>query len=161
MDHERAENIRVLVSEFLEKMGIPSEVSLETSSLPMQGEFVCHIRVSEGSNVLIGQHGANLEALQALIRNVVRRQYDGWAGFSLDVNEYFRKKSDALLNEAKEAELRAVQIGASITLRPMSAFERKCVHMAVADSKSVETESIGMGNTRRVVIKPKIVSTQQ
>lgn len=151
----------MLVSELLEKMGIVGEVSLEATSLPTQGEFVCHIRVSDGSNVLIGQHGANLEALQAVMRSVSRRQNDGWADFSLDINEYFRKKSDTLFREAREAEVRALELGAPITLRPMSAFERKCVHMAVANSDRVETESTGIGSARRVVIKPKTRSIEQ
>ncbi len=155
IDRERAEAVRTLVSTFLEKMTLSAEVVIEKPISLLQGEFVCHIIIPEGSNLLIGQRGVNLDALQLLARLVIRRQYDGWADFSLDVNEYWRKKSMALIDEAQAVAERVVREGASVTLRSMTAFERKCVHMALADSSQVKTESVGIGSERKISVKLK------
>lgn len=155
MNQDRAEKIVTLVRELLEKMTISAEVHIEESALPLQGEFVCHIRISEGSNLLIGQRGLNLEALQTIARLSARRIFDGWADFSLDVNDYWKKKSDALFEEAREAERKASADKSAVFLRPMTAFERKCVHTLLADSAVVTTESAGSGEGRKVIVKPK------
>ena len=155
MDTERSEAVRALIRELLDKMTVPADVTLEEPTLPIQGEFVCQIRVAEGSNLLIGQRGLNLEALQSLARLSVRRKFDGWANFSVDVNDYWKEKAKALVTEAKEAETTVARDKAALFLRPMTPFERKCVHLTLADSETVVTESSGAGENRKVVVKPK------
>lgn len=152
---ERKESVRTLVSELIEKLSLPGDVSIEEPSLPLQGSFVCQIRVSEGSNLLIGQRGLNLEALQTIVRLSARRKFEGWADFSVDVNSYWKDKSHALFTEAKDAETKAHQDKSAVFLRPMTAFERKCIHMALANSETVRTESTGIGENRKIIVKPK------
>ncbi len=155
MENERAENIRSLVRELLEKMTTPGTVEIEKPMFPLQGEFVCQISVTEGSNLLIGQHGLNLEALQGIARASSRKRFDGWSDFSIDVNSYWKQKIEAIFAEAKEAEARASREKSAVLLRPMTAFERKCVHTALADSSEVSTESSGSGEHRKVIVRPK------
>lgn len=152
---ERKESIRALVSEFIEKLSLPGEVTIEEPALLLQGAFVCQIHVNEGSNLLIGQRGLNLEALQTLIRLSARRKFEGWADFSIDVNSYWKDKSRALFAEARDAETKAHQEKSAVFLRPMTPFERKCVHMALATSETVQTESTGIGENRKIIVKPK------
>ncbi len=155
MDHDKAEVVAGIVRALLEKMTIPAEVTVESPVLPIQGDFVCHIHVTEGSNLLIGQRGLNLEALQALARLIARRACDGWANFSIDVNHYWTEKARALSAEAKDAETKAARDKGAVFLRPMTPFERKCVHLALAESETVVTESSGMGENRKIIVKPK------
>ena len=155
MDNQRAETVRTLVSDILTKMTLPAEVAIQEPAFPLQGEFVCHISTSEGSNLLIGQRGLNLEALQTIARASARRKLEGWADFSIDVNSYWKEKAEALFAEAKEAELKSTTEKTPVLFRPMTPFERKCVHMALADSPTVTTESSGTGEHRKVVVKPK------
>lgn len=152
---KRAETVRTLIVEMLEKMTLPAEVTIETPTFPLQGEFVCQIRIAEGSNLLIGQRGLNLEALQTLARASVRRKFDGWANFSIDVNSYWKEKAEALFAEAKDAATKAATEKIAVPFRPMTPFERKCVHMTLADSETVTTESFGTGENRKVIVKPK------
>lgn len=154
-DQERKEAVRMLIGEFLDKMTLPAEVTVEAPVLPIQGEFVCQIRIAEGSNLLIGQRGLNLEALQTLARLAVRRKYEGWSNFSIDVNAYWMEKARALTAEAKEAETKATRDKEAVILRPMTPFERKCIHLVLADSETVVTESTGIGESRKVIVKPK------
>lgn len=155
MDTQRAETVQSLVSEILVKMTLPASIAIETPTFPLQGEFVCQISTAEGSNLLIGQRGLNLEALQTIVRASARKKLDGWANFSLDVNSYWKEKAEALFTEAKEIESRVATEKTPASLRPMTPFERKCVHMALADSLTVTTESSGTGEHRKVIIKPK------
>lgn len=154
-EKERRKLAKALVSELLEKMTVPAEVFTENPSNALQGDFVCHIRVSEGSNLLIGQRGLNMEALQIIVRIFARQKFDGWSNFSIDVNSYWQKKSEALFSEAKEAETKAHRDKSAVFLRPMTSFERKCIHTALADSELVATESTGFGENRKVIVKPK------
>lgn len=155
MDTAKAEAVADIVRTFLDKMTLPSEVSVREPILPIQGEFVCDIRIAEGSNLLIGQRGLNLEALQTLVRLAARRLFEGWADFSIDANGYWIQKTQALFAEAKDAETKAREDSTAVFLRPMTAFERKCIHLALADSETVVTESSGMGEHRKVIVKPK------
>lgn len=155
MDTKRTEAVANVVRELLERMTVPAEVTVQEPILPLQGEFVCHIRIAEGSNLLIGQRGLNLEALQTLARLIVRKSEDGWANFSVDVNNYQTEKTKAIFAEAKEAETKVARDKAAIFLRPMTAFERKCIHLTLADSELVTTESAGTGENRKVIVKPK------
>ena len=155
MDTQRANAVSALVSEILERMTLPSKVAVETPIFPLQGEFVWQISTAEGSNLLIGQRGLNLEALQTIVRAAARRKLDGWADFSIDVNSYWKEKAEALFSEAKEAETKAGIEKTAVFFRPMTPFERKCIHMALADSSTVTTESAGTGEHRKVVVKPK------
>ncbi len=152
---EKSEAVRALIDELLRKMTLSAEVTIEKSTLPLQGDFVCQINIAEGSNLLIGQRGLNLEALQTIARLFARRKFDGWANFSVDVNAYWKEKAEALFSEAKEAEARATRDKAAVFFRPMTPFERKCVHMTLADSETVTTESSGTGENRKVIVKPK------
>lgn len=155
MDTKRANAVSALVSEMLEKMTLPSNVTVETPTFPLQGEFVCQISTTEGSNLLIGQRGLNLEALQTIIRAAARRKFEGWADFSIDVNSYWKEKAEALFAEARDAATKAATEKTAVFFRPMTPFERKCVHMALADSSTVTTESSGTGEHRKVVVRPK------
>lgn len=155
IDTAKAEAVSDIVRTFLDKMTLPSEVSVHEPILPIQGEFVCDIRIAEGSNLLIGQRGLNLEALQTLVRLVARRRFDGWANFSIDANGYWMQKTQAIFAEAKDSEKKAREDKSAVFLRPMTAFERKCIHLALANSETVTTESSGTGEHRKVIVKPK------
>jgi spoIIIJ-associated protein len=152
---ERAETVRALVGEILEKMTLPADIVIEEPTFSLQGEFVCQIRIAEGSNLLIGQRGLNLEALQTIARASIRRKLDGWTDFSVDVNSYWKEKAEALFSEATAAETKVAAEKTAISFRPMTPFERKCIHMALAESTTVTTESSGTGEHRKVVVKPK------
>ena len=61
----------------------------------------------------------------------------------------------AIFAEAKDSEKKAREDKSAVFLRPMTAFERKCIHLALANSETVTTESSGTGEHRKVIVKPK------
>lgn len=154
-----AQNIKMLeklIKESLEKMTF-SDFSLgvreEAESDLEEKEIVFNIGIEE-SDLLIGQHGANLRALQHILRAMARKKTEDILRFSVDVNNYRREKVGSLQELARSMAKQAIDEKRSVVMRPMSAYERRIIHLALSENDQVKTESIGEGEDRKVVIKP-------
>jgi spoIIIJ-associated protein len=151
---EKKEIIRERVRELIEKMGILAEVSISESQT---GEEDANLTVdikTKDSNYLIGQYGINLQALQHMARVIVRKQIQEKTNFILDVNAYRREKNESIAALAKNMADQSVLEKRAVVMRPMSAYERRLIHVELAKDERIKTESIGVGEDRRVVIKP-------
>jgi spoIIIJ-associated protein len=105
--------------------------------------------------ILIGRRGQTLSCLQYIVRLIVGHQKKSWLPVIIDVEGYKQRRYQALQVFARQM---AEQVNAkkmSFTLEPMSAYERRIIHLALAEHQDVVTESIGQGESRRVVILPK------
>ena len=71
----------------------------------------------------------------------------------VDINGYQKKQFDALRATAHMMAERARYFKSSISIDPMSAFERRIVHMFLQDQNDLQTESEGVGSDRHVVIR--------
>jgi spoIIIJ-associated protein len=74
----------------------------------------------------------------------------------VDVDGYREKRAVQLTAMAESFALQAVSSGQPVFLPPMSASERRVVHLALQDRPDVYSESEGEGSDRRLVIKPKV-----
>jgi len=102
---------------------------------------------------LVGPRGEVLEALQDLTRLAVTRETGDRSRLMLDIAGYRADKRTRLSALAREAVEQARSTNAEVALAPMSAFERKIVHDAVADA-GLTSESEGVEPKRRVVVLP-------
>jgi spoIIIJ-associated protein len=102
---------------------------------------------------LVGRDGEVLEALQELTRLAVYRETGERSRLMLDVDGYRAARRLELVRIAEEAIEKVKGDGVAVPLDPMSPFERKVVHDAVADAGLV-SESEGEENRRHVVILP-------
>lgn len=109
---------------------------------------------SDATGRLIGHHGETLRSLQHLLNMMMREAAPG-VRFVVDVGGYRKARAEQLADMARSAAAKAVETGEEVVLRPMNAAERRLVHMALADSKDVETESRGEDPHRRIVIKKR------
>ena len=106
--------------------------------------------------ILIGKHGATLDALQYLTNLVVNKIPEtGFARIILDVEDYRARREETLIRLAGHLADKACRIGEEIHLEPMSRHERKIIHMALQDNRRVTTYSAGDNQRRYVVIVPK------
>lgn len=103
---------------------------------------------------IIGRNGRTLAALEYLTNAVVNREEGGRVRVNVDVGGYKRRRDERLRKEAQQAAARVRRGGTPVELEPMSAAERRIVHMALADEPGIRTESRGEGPERRVVVKP-------
>jgi spoIIIJ-associated protein len=115
-----------------------------------------HADVSGGdAGRLIGKSGRTLASLEYLSAAVVNK-FDGEAPVrvNIDVGGYKRRRDERLRQMARRAAERVRRGGVPVELEPMSAAERRVVHMVLADDPAVESESSGEGRDRRVVVYP-------
>lgn len=106
---------------------------------------------SEGLESLVGRDGEVLEALQELARLTVLSATENRSRLVLDINGYRKERAGDLQQIAEDAVAKVKETGASVALAPMSAYERKIVHDAVADLGFV-SESEGEGAGRHIVV---------
>ena len=103
---------------------------------------------------LIGKNGRTLSALEQICNAVINRREDSNVRVNVDVGGYKRRRDDRLRTQARNVADQVRKRGEPIELEPMSAAERRVVHMAVADDPDITSESAGEGRDRRVVLAP-------
>lgn len=102
---------------------------------------------------LIGQRGETMRALQYMISNALRNQNFAHTRVNVDIADYKKHRAERLLSRAEEWFKEVRDSGEPKELAPMSAAERRVIHKAATDYE-LETESVGEGRDRHIVIKP-------
>ncbi len=156
---DAAEVAREVVEQLLQLLGVVG--TIEPQALPIVAEekeaapaVALNIR-GDDLGILIGRRGQTLAALQYVVRLIVGRQVKTWVPIVIDVEGYKQRRYQALESFANQMAERVKTKGAPFTLEPMPAYERRIVHLALANHPDVITESIGQGESRKVVIRPK------
>ena len=137
------------VAMILELMDFPA--TLETAP---RAEGGVAIRIeSEHGGLLIGKHGQTLDSLEYLVNRLVGRDDDG-GHVVIDTENYRERRRASLEQMARSLAERAKKRGRPETLVPMSARDRRIVHLTLQADSAVTTKSLGEGHLRRVVISP-------
>ncbi|WP_051098530.1 R3H domain-containing nucleic acid-binding protein [Sporichthya polymorpha] len=102
---------------------------------------------------LVGKDGQVLEALQELTRLAVLRATGERSRLMLDVGGYRAARREELTALGRKSAEEVQASGKSVKLAPMTPFERKIVHDAIADA-GLRSESEGEEPNRRVVVHP-------
>jgi spoIIIJ-associated protein len=122
--------------------------------MDVEGERAVVAIVGDGLDALVGQHGQVLEAVQELTRLAVVRETGVRSRLMLDIGGWRAARKDELTEIGTRAATRCVESGEPVKLAPMTPFERKVVHDAVAAVDGVHSESEGVEPERRVVVVP-------
>ena len=109
---------------------------------------------------LIGQRGDTLRQFQYLVSTTLRNKDAELYRVILDIADYKRQRNDRLRDQAEEWVKKVRDSGETMSLRPMSAAERRVVHQAVSDYSDVETHSEGEGRDRHIVLSKKTESDE-
>lgn len=121
--------------------------------MDVEGDRAAVSVVGEGLDALVGDEGAVLEALQELARLAVYRETGQRSRLMLDIGGYRAELRKNLVALAREAVEDVNETGDAVKLAPMTPFERKVVHDAVAEA-GLSSESEGAEPTRCVVVLP-------
>lgn len=138
-----------LVEKVLDIMGIDATTEITKKD----GKTVITVN-SENSSSLIGYRGEVLDALQTLagaMANVGKNDYEKVV---VDCENYRDRREETLIKLAHKLEQKATETRREVILEPMSPFERRIIHTALADSQTVTTTSNGKEPDRHVVIIP-------
>ncbi len=105
--------------------------------------------------ILIGRRGQTLSCLQYIVRLIAGHQTDTWVPIIIDVEGYKQRRYEALRALAWRMAEQVKAKGTPFALEPMPAYERRIVHLALAEHPDVTTQSVGEDEARKVVILPK------
>jgi spoIIIJ-associated protein len=137
---------------------ILSSFGIEGSSIEEyegdEGEIILDV-VGGDLAVLIGRHGRTLDALQALSSAITNRKLGFRYPIIVDVEGYRHRRRQKLEDIARRSADRAARQQTAVKLRPMTAYERRVVHVALRDDRRIMTQSEGEDPFRLVVILPK------
>ena len=104
------------------------------------------------SGMLIGYRGETLNALQSILSNIANNGSDEKIKLILDIENYRAKREKVLQDLAQKVAKTVLKTGKSVTLEPMTPYERKIIHNSLQNFDKIENYSIGEGDNRRVVI---------
>lgn len=107
----------------------------------------------DGLGALIGRRGETLSAVSYLT-SLAANSGNGYYRVTINIGDYRQRREQTLVNLAKRMSAQAIKSGRKRTLDPMNPYERRIIHTAVQEIDGVESNSIGEGSARRVVITP-------
>ena len=118
------------------------------------GEITLEIR-GPGLGVLIGRHGATLDALQLLASVVANSGFDQGARVVVDAEKYRARRRELLEKLAVQQADKAKESQQEVVIPDLKPFERRIIHLTLKDDPEVETYSEGEGEDRCIVISPR------
>ncbi|MBU1209162.1 MAG: protein jag [Proteobacteria bacterium] len=138
------------LQDLLHLLGVEAEVELRDEI-----ERVLLSIKSDGSGLLIGRKGETLDALEYLINKIVHKGAEDKKRIVLDTENYRSRREESLVNLAHRLADKAKKLGRPVTISPMNAHDRRIIHLALQDDKTLRTRSTGTGLYRKVVIGPE------
>ncbi len=152
----KKEEIQKLIQELIEK------TLVQTTSITLSEDSgtnrMFSVQVNE-PHLFIGRDGEALSALNHLVNRMIENktketdQEQEHLRILIDINDFQKKKIEAVRAVAHMMSERARYFKANVEIDPMSAFDRRIVHEFLSEATDLQTESVGFGPTRRVVIK--------
>ena len=153
MNPDTIEGITSVITGLVSAMGLVATVEVE--DIPHRGT-VFSIHPESSAYMLIGHRGEHLHALEVLVVAMSHRVLPETAWFSLDVDDYKRKREWYLKETVQGAVEHLEQTGKQGGLVPMPSYERRFVHSYIQERyPQVESESVGVAQSRRIVLKKK------
>ncbi len=152
-----ADAAKGILEALLSMMGVAASVAPPARSF-VEGEATAPIAFDikgDDLGILIGRRGQTLSCLQYIVRLIVGHQTEAWVPIIIDVEGYKQRRYEALQALAWRIAEQVKAGGEPFTLEPMSAYERRIIHLTLAEHPDVTTQSIGEGEARQVVILPK------
>lgn len=144
------DSIKSAAIEVLTEMGFAAQVSVA------EKEETKQVTIDAGGEnpLLIGFHGENLNALQAVLAQIFYRQTGTYTPIVVDVGGYRAERAEKIKQIAVGAADRARFLAKAVELPPMNPLERRLAHTFVGELPGVKSESVGEGRDRRVVVRP-------
>lgn len=150
-------SLEAKVSEILEN--ILSLLSLEGSfEVTEQEDLVSASIETEDAGRLIGKQGENLSALQLIVNQILSKQMSSDLEFKkvvIDVENWKKSKEEDLKVKVKSWVDQVKTDKKELELEPMPAWQRRIIHLEVENVDGLSSESVGEGEERHLIIKPK------
>ena len=148
---ERRKKIEIFLEEFIKKLKNKEiNYSIDIINNKLKVEFY-----GEYATKLIGYRGETLNSLQIILSSIANNGFEDRVKGILDIGGYREKREKTLEELAVKISKTVMKTGKSITLEPMTAYERKIIHSKLQENEKIDTHSIGEELNRRIVISKK------
>lgn len=147
------EAARKFAETLIEDLELDAEVTIHDDG---DGEALLTV-TGVDSSALIGHHGDTLDAFQYLVNLAANKKESDerkYTRITVDIENYREKREQTLRQLARRMAAKVKKTGKSISLEPMSAYERRIIHSEIQLIDGVSTNSVGSESSRRVVIYP-------
>jgi spoIIIJ-associated protein len=154
------ETLKNIILELVHKMGFEGEVYERQE----EERTVFNVKTRD-AYLLIGKQGANLEALQHLVRILFRKKTQDDPSrpgaeadrfpFAIDIDDYKDKRVLYLKELARKAAHHVRETKKPVSLEPMPAYERRVVHSYLSLYNDIGSESVGVDPNRKLIIRLK------
>lgn len=147
-----SKDIETTLDELMKLLGVGATVSIEVGD---DGYNVTLTSADDFSGLLIGNKGLTLEAIQSFLTVSLKQTTGEWVRVNLDVAGWRKKQEDYLENLAEQSAERARTTAEPQSLYNLTPSQRRVIHLKLADEKDIETNSVGEGQDRYLVVKVK------
>ncbi len=147
--------VKGVLEKLLVLMGVNAQVEVVNTPTTNEDASVTLNIVGNDLGILIGRRGQTLASLQHLVRVIAARHFREQVPIVIDVESYKQRRYQTLGVLATRLAQKVNTTGRSITLEPMPASERRLIHISLRDNPLVTTQSVGEGDSRKVIILPK------
>ena len=149
-ESEQARDAREVLERILAAIGVRARLELREDEDAITATFL-----GRELGLVIGKHGQTIDAIQYLVNAIAARgQGDDRKAVVVDAAGYRARRQASLDALALRSAERAVSSGRAVSLDPMTAVERKVVHLRLKEVAGVSTRSEGTEPNRYVVIEP-------
>jgi spoIIIJ-associated protein len=149
LPEEPVERVRALLVRVTQALGLRASVDVVEDD-----EEIAAVVNGEDLGLLIGKHGATIDALQHLAARIAFRGMPDRKPVTIDAAGYRERREASLQRAADQAVEDALSFGRPVELEPMSAAERRIVHTYLRDRSEIQTHSEGDEPERRLVVSP-------
>lgn len=150
---KNTETLKNITEKLLSLMSVPAKI--EVGYDKNDEVFVVDIDAGDATGLLIGKRGETLLSIQNVLGVLLKQETGEWKKIVVNVGDYREKEEEYLKSLAENTAQRAVETGNAQNLYNLKAWQRRVIHMFLADSKDVETTSEGEGEDRYLVVSPK------
>jgi len=141
---------KTVLERILAGIAVPSRVQGR-----VDGETIYLDIKGDGTGLLIGRHGQTLDAIQYIVGRIVGKQLGEKKVIVIDTERYRERRRENLERLSRQMGEKAKSTGRPISLQPMSASDRRIVHLALKHDRDLETRSEGEGSLKSIKIIPR------
>jgi spoIIIJ-associated protein len=141
---------KTVLERIIAGIAVPSQVEARVE----EGSIYLNIK-GDGSGLLIGRHGQTLDAIQYIVGRIVGKQLGEKKVIVIDTERYRERRRENLERLSRHMGEKAKSTGRAVSLQPMSASDRRIVHLALKHDREIETRSEGEGGMRSIKIIPR------
>ena len=151
------EQIKKIIEQIFQAMNF-EDVGIEIkkdSSLKGRGELVkIDVKINpEQAKYFLEENAIALNAFQHLLRILISKENPEQTFFILDINDYRKEREKFLIELAIETAQKVRKTKKPIALESMLAYERRLIHLKLAEQPDIVTESIGQEPERKIVVR--------